>query len=118
MQIGRADTLGSGVRNLYTYAKMYSESEPILEEGDIFKTKISLIYKDSSNSKSKYTESDDAESKVIALIKEKKKVSALEIQETMGFKSRTSVHRIISKLLSENKIKKYGEGKNTVYSQG
>jgi ATP-dependent DNA helicase RecG len=42
MNIGRADQLGSGIRNLYEYTKLYSGSEPELVEGDIFKTIIPL----------------------------------------------------------------------------
>jgi ATP-dependent DNA helicase RecG len=37
VNIGRADTLGSGVRNLYKFTKMYSGGEPELIEGDVFK---------------------------------------------------------------------------------
>ena len=42
VNIGRADKLGSGVRNLYKYAKIYSGSTPELIEGDIFKTIVPL----------------------------------------------------------------------------
>jgi len=42
VNIGRADWLGSGIRNLYTYTKIYSGGEPELIEGDIFKTIIPL----------------------------------------------------------------------------
>jgi ATP-dependent DNA helicase RecG len=42
VNIGRADKLGSGVRNLYKYTKIYSGGEPELIEGDIFKTIIPL----------------------------------------------------------------------------
>lgn len=42
MNISRADTLGSGVGNLYKYTKMYSGETPLLEEGDIFKATIPL----------------------------------------------------------------------------
>jgi ATP-dependent DNA helicase RecG len=42
VNIGRADQLGSGVRNLYRYTKMYSGGEPELIEGDIFKTIVPL----------------------------------------------------------------------------
>ena len=41
-QIGRADELGSGVRNVFKYGKIYGKSAPVFEEGDIFKTIISL----------------------------------------------------------------------------
>jgi ATP-dependent DNA helicase RecG len=40
VNIGRADVLGSGIRNLYKYTKMYSDYEPELVEGDVFKTVI------------------------------------------------------------------------------
>lgn len=43
VNIGRADWMGSGVRNLYKYTKIYSGGEPELIEGDIFKTIIPLV---------------------------------------------------------------------------
>lgn len=42
VNIGRADTLGSGMRNLYKYTKLYSNAEPILSEEDIFEICIPL----------------------------------------------------------------------------
>lgn len=42
-EIGRADELGSGMRNIYKYNKLYSEAEPIFLEEDIFKTIIPLV---------------------------------------------------------------------------
>ncbi len=42
VNIGRADKLGSGVRNLYKYTKIYSGGEPELIEGDVFKTILPL----------------------------------------------------------------------------
>jgi len=36
-EIGRADELGSGVRNLFKYCKAYAKNDPQLVEGDIFK---------------------------------------------------------------------------------
>lgn len=36
-EIGYADELGSGVKNLYKYAKVYGGSDPELIEGDVFK---------------------------------------------------------------------------------
>ena len=41
-QIGRADELGSGVRNVFKYGKLYGKSEPVFKEGDIFTTIISI----------------------------------------------------------------------------
>ena len=42
MNIGRADTLGSGVRNLYKYCRIYCGGEPELEEGDVFRIFVPL----------------------------------------------------------------------------
>lgn len=42
-QIGRADELGSGVRNVFKYGKLYGKSDPIFKEGDIFSTIISIL---------------------------------------------------------------------------
>ena len=42
VNIGRADELGSGVRNLYEYTRIYSGGEPELLEGNIFKTIIPM----------------------------------------------------------------------------
>ena len=41
-QIGRAEELGSGVRNVYKYGKIYGKVDPVFDEGDIFKTYISI----------------------------------------------------------------------------
>lgn len=40
--IGRADRLGSGVRNLYKYSRYYSGQEPEFKEGGIFRIVVPL----------------------------------------------------------------------------
>jgi ATP-dependent DNA helicase RecG len=42
INIGRADILGSGVRTLYKYTKIYSGGEPELIEGDVFRTFVPI----------------------------------------------------------------------------
>ena len=42
INIGRADRLGSGIRNLYKYTRIYSGDEPQLIESDVFTTIIPL----------------------------------------------------------------------------
>ncbi|MDR1015541.1 MAG: putative DNA binding domain-containing protein [Coriobacteriales bacterium] len=51
VNIGYADTLGSGVRNLFKFVKMYSGSEPELLESDVFKTIIPLPQLDAESVK-------------------------------------------------------------------
>lgn len=41
-EIGLADELGSGMRNIYKYTKMYSGGEPVFTEADVFTTVIPL----------------------------------------------------------------------------
>jgi hypothetical protein len=53
VNIGYADTLGSGVRNLIKYTKLYSGGEPELIEGDIFKTVIPLVAASEKQAKNK-----------------------------------------------------------------
>lgn len=40
--IGYADQLGSGVRNLFKYSKLYSGAEPSFAEGDVFRIVVPL----------------------------------------------------------------------------
>jgi ATP-dependent DNA helicase RecG len=42
VEIGRADTLGSGVRNLVKFTKLYSGGAPELIDGDVFKIIVPL----------------------------------------------------------------------------
>ena len=57
VNIGRADTLGSGVRNLYKYVKIYCGGEPELKEGDVFRTFVPLTT-DMSGSINRYSLTD------------------------------------------------------------
>ena len=41
-EIGRAEELGSGVKNLYKYCKQYTGADPILLEQDLFKIEMQL----------------------------------------------------------------------------
>lgn len=41
-EIGFADELGSGVKNIYKYAKAYGGSDPVIEEGEVFRIKIQI----------------------------------------------------------------------------
>ena len=45
--IGRADRLGSGVRNLYKYSKDYGGADPVFIEGNNFVISVSLKKLDS-----------------------------------------------------------------------
>jgi ATP-dependent DNA helicase RecG len=40
--IGLAEELGSGLRNLEKYSVLYSGQEPLLEDGDVFRASVAL----------------------------------------------------------------------------
>jgi len=113
MNIGRADQLGSGIRNLYKYTKLYSGGEPELIEGDIFKTIIPLkresngadtmhgdMYGDMHGS----TMQDLAKDTRIAHLLEfcKKPRSRDEIQRSIGITNRDYFSKSILKPLLES----------------
>jgi len=49
VETGFADTLGSGVRNLYKYTRIYSGQDPQLIDGDTFTTIIPMIRPDGTS---------------------------------------------------------------------
>ena len=92
VNIGRAETLGSGVRNLYKYTKIYCGGEPELDEGDVFKIFVPLkaAGQDESN-RSKLTQRQNA---VLSAIQNNHKVQIEDLMETLHT-SRSTILREI-----------------------
>ena len=126
VNIGYADSLGSGVRNLYKYTKIYSGGEPDFEEGDVFKLTVPLKERNESehvddNGTKTCTKVDtktgtdvheeDIEAKIVELIRENKKITQKEMQEQTGTSLR-SIKRYISKLQSDGVIKRVGSSRS------
>jgi len=124
MNIGRADQLGSGIRNLYKYTKLYSGEEPELIEGDIFKTIIPLVSasgkqanKTSGKSKqikqaNKTSEKKDA---IVGFIAEHGKVTVAELTELFSL-SEGRVRAILLEMVKAGSIKKNGKTKSVYYT--
>ena len=110
MNINRADKLGSGVRNLFKYTKVYSGGEPVLEEGDIFRTTIPLSMALYS------TRRRDPKQKTLDYLEINDGAKTSDLADYLGYKSKTSVLRILSDLMEEGLIVSEGAGKNTGYS--
>lgn len=79
-EIGRADELGSGVRNLFKYSKVYSGMPPQLIEDDIFKIIVPLTPQDAPQAES------DKINKILTFCSKPK--TRGEIQKFLGFKDR------------------------------
>lgn len=116
--IGNADELGSGTRNLFKYSKLYSNQNPQMIEDDIFKIIVPLDDNYSADfsvspkntiapSRTKFSEN---QSKVLELLKEDNSLSALKIAEKTHLSPRT-VESVIKQLKEMNIITRQGSNK-------
>ena len=111
VNIGRADSLGSGVRNLYKFTKIYCGGEPDLEEGDVFRITIPLKADDrSSGAEGVLTE---RQRKIFDLIRRNPNIQTDEIAQRLGVSNRTVLREIqeIKRIVSL-KFDKKGNGWN------
>ncbi|MDR2570002.1 MAG: putative DNA binding domain-containing protein [Oscillospiraceae bacterium] len=118
MNIGRADQLGSGIRNLYTYTKLYSGGEPELIEGDIFKTIIPLVLtsgKQANNKRIKQANKTSENKRIIVdYIKEHDNASVADFVEILHL-SDGRVRAILLDMTKEGLIEKIGKTKSAYY---
>jgi ATP-dependent DNA helicase RecG len=127
LQIGYADILGSGVKNLYKYSKIFSGGEPVLIDGDFFKTivplglTVSLSVTDNvtengtdnvtENVTDKVTERiTEKESEVLVLISQNKSVTQEEMAKKLGVSRKTISVRLKS-LKDKELIRRVGSAK-------
>ena len=117
--IGRADELGSGVRNLYKYTKIYSSCEPIMFEDDVFKVEIPLNESENTdkipiNTDKVPINSDERKEKIILYIKERGSITNKEACELTGLKD-SSVKNLFSQMVKSGLIVPNGEKKSRKY---
>ncbi|MBP2028751.1 ATP-dependent DNA helicase RecG [Acetoanaerobium pronyense] len=89
-EIGLVGELGSGVRNIYKYNKIYSGADPEFIEGDVFKTVIPLtanLGAHVSEHAGEHVETIDMTPKILEFCENPK--TRIEIQEFLGIKSRS-----------------------------
>ncbi len=116
VNIGYADSLGSGVRNLYKYTKIYSNAEPNFEENDVFRLSVpmrpagaTLTSDRESNEVTEVTEkvTDVTEKKIIELLKDNSKYKTAELAEMLDI-SRKTVSIKLKKLREKGIIERVG----------
>jgi ATP-dependent DNA helicase RecG len=122
INIGRADVLGSGVRNLYKFTKIYSGGEPELIEGDVFKTIVPLSLSDievndklpmSDNVSDK--KSDNAHRKaILAYLEKNREINTATAAKLIGRTPKTA-RRVILLLIDEGIVVASGANRNRVY---
>ena len=107
-EIGLAEELGSGVKNMVKYTKIYSGGIPEFKEDDIFRTIIPIReYKISDQDVTKMSDQDvtkiSNQDRIIDFCTEAK--SLIEIMEMMGYKHKSNFRRVfIIPLLENNKL--------------
>ena len=115
--IGYADELGSGTRNLFKYSELYSGKRPVMIEDEIFTTSVPLDenysadYQISTAQTSKNTELTKRQQAIIELMKEAPEITAVQIAEKLGISSRT-VENEIKELRQSGYIERQGAKKD------
>ena len=118
-EMGLADELGSGMRNTYKYTQLYSEQNPVFEEGDIFKTiiplkKIATQKVGGDNVPHGVPQNvprmslEEVENIIKEMIKQDNRVSRKELSSTLRVSEKT-ITRYIKEIPS---IRYVGKGKN------
>jgi ATP-dependent DNA helicase RecG len=128
INIGRADVLGSGVRNLYKYTKIYSGGEPELIEGDVFRTVVPLVSSDGSESDNaqisdKVSDKEQMSDKMSdknsynvlrAYLRGNGEVTAAEAAKILNRSAQTA-RRVLSRLVIEGVVTASGANRNRKY---
>ncbi|MDR1930405.1 MAG: AAA family ATPase, partial [Treponema sp.] len=126
VNIGLADQLGSGIRNLYRYTRLYSGTEPELLEGDIFKTIIYLAensvpkagdkVSDKVSDKTGRTAEDLFLKSIMPYIEKNGTITSQKAAEITG-KAAVSTRRYLKKLVDAGMLTSTGANRNKTYQR-
>ena len=106
--IGYADQLGSGVRNLFRYSKYYSGQDPEFFEGDIFRIIVPLDGATTqATTQVTQARSIDSEQKIVNLLQQNPSASQAEVAAKLGI-SVNAVKYYIRKLRDLGRLERVG----------
>jgi len=115
VNIGRADELGSGVRNLYKYTRIYTGGgEPELTEGNIFKSVVPIALVENevqSVADLKSTYSTLTETEILSFLKDHPAATQKEVAAILG-KSLRKIKADMIKLQAEGFLKREGTNRS------
>ena len=111
-QIGLAEELGSGTRNLYAYSRLYTGREPVLEDGDFFTSSVPVPAVLPSQPDSLQTASFEAS--VVEILRVKGLVTAAEVADLTGEAPRTA-RRKLAEMVECGALERVGGGRSTAY---
>ena len=111
-QMGWVEDLGSGIRNLYKYCPIYVHGAfPVMDENDVFKLTVSYEKESVTPEKINVSNNIKHADKILELITENPKVTAMEIGDVLSLSER-QVRTILSRLVSANVIERKGTDKD------
>jgi len=109
-EIGWADELGSGVRNLFKYGLVYGGKPPQLLEDDVFKTVIALHTEEDDGINDGITLSE-MEQRLLSEMKQNPRSTIADLAEKMA-KSESTIERGIKRLRGQSIIARLGSKKS------
>lgn len=100
MQIGLADELGSGLKNLYKYSRIYSGADPVLTDGDMFTAFVPVPFGTvgASNSDRAVRGEKDLDSVIVELLSQGQSLSVADIVPHTSVSERT-IRRHLARLV-------------------
>jgi ATP-dependent DNA helicase RecG len=120
VQIGYADTLGSGVRNLVKFTKLYSGGKPELIEGDIFKTVIPFAASEKQAKNKRKTSEKQANTTsekkkaILDYLKDHEQAAVADFVGVFGL-SEGRIRAILLEMTKDNQVEKIGKTKSAYY---
>ena len=135
-QIGRADELGSGTRNLYKYSRLYSGREPVLEDGDVFRAFVPVPEDNTGmrgeaagapawngfradavsddGARTSVSKGNGIDGTILGMLSERSSVSSADVAAMVGVTPRTAL-RHLTRLAREGRIVAEGSNRNRTY---
>ena len=107
--MGLADELGSGFRNIKKYSKIYTDSAPIVLDGDVFTLDLPLI-SDTAVAEERTT----VKEKILDYVTANHEITNKDVRDSFGLeKSRAA--ELLSELMDDDLLKRKGSGRGTKY---
>ena len=113
-EIGLADELGSGIRNMVKYTKIYSGGVPEFKENDIFTTIIPLnapVNAPVNEPVNALVKLNNTQKLIIKLMRENNQITQIELSKELKVNEST-IKRNISKLRNKGMLRRIGADKN------
>lgn len=107
--MGLADELGSGFKNIKKYCKIYTDSYPVVIDGDVFTLELPL-----KSEKKVKEEISSVKEKILDYVATKHEITNKDVRDNFGLeKSRAAV--LLSELMDEDLLRREGSGRGTKY---